>query len=61
MAIGSMHIGVGSWLLVLMNRAISGPQTVERVTGKSPRFFCILGEHEKHHLPNLEIIGFPEE
>lgn len=58
-AIGLIHIGVGSWLLVSTVRAILRPQYVERVTGKSPRFFCILGERENHYLPNLEIIGFP--
>ena len=38
-----IHIGVGSGLLVLTERAISGPQRVERVTDESPRFFCIFG------------------
>ena len=40
-----LHIGVGSWLLVSTRWAISGPQGVERATGESPRFFCILGRN----------------
>jgi len=47
-----LHIGVGSWLLVSTRWAISGPRNVERVTGKSPRFFCILGEVELNLMLN---------
>ena len=43
----SIHIGVGSGLLVLTDWAISGPQVVERVTDKSPRFFLYLGGSRK--------------
>ena len=39
---------MGSWLLVSTRWAILRPRYVERVTGKSPRFFCILGEVERN-------------
>jgi len=43
-----LHISVGLWLLVQMNRAISGPQYVERATDRSPRFFYLMVKLKNH-------------